>query len=62
MQDCYKILGVPQNATASEIKRAYRKKAKELHPDLSSGAETSAQFQELVKAYEILSDAKQRSF
>lgn len=61
MQDCYKILGVPQNATASEIKRAYRKKAKELHPDLSSGAETSAQFQELVKAYEILSDAKQRS-
>ena len=61
MQDCYKILGVPQNATASEIKRAYRKKAKELHPDLSSGAETSKQFQELVKAYEILSDAKQRS-
>ena len=61
MQDCYKILGVPQNATASEIKRAYRKQAKELHPDLSSGAETSAQFQELVKAYEILSDAKQRS-
>ena len=61
MQDCYKILGVPQNATASEIKRAYRKKAKELHPDLSSGTETSAQFQELVKAYEILSDAKQRS-
>ncbi len=61
MQDCYKILGVPQNATAAEIKRAYRKKAKELHPDLSSGTETSAQFQELVKAYEILSDAKQRS-
>ncbi len=61
MQDCYKILGVSQNATASEIKRAYRKKAKELHPDLSSNAETSEKFQELVKAYEILSDAKQRS-
>ena len=61
MQDCYKILGVPQNATASEIKRAYRKKAKELHPDLSSDLETSEKFQELVKAYEILSDARQRS-
>ena len=61
MQDCYKILGVSQNATAAEIKRAYRKKAKELHPDLSSGAETSEQFLELVKAYEVLSDVKQRS-
>ncbi|MBQ3025126.1 MAG: J domain-containing protein [Spirochaetaceae bacterium] len=61
MQDCYKILGVSPTASAAEIKRAYRKKAKELHPDLSVESETSEQFQELVKAYEILSDAKQRS-
>ena len=60
MQDCYKILGVSPTASAAEIKRAYRKKAKELHPDLSVESETSQQFQELVKAYEILSDAKQR--
>lgn len=60
MEDCYKILGVRPNATAAEIKRAYRTKAKLLHPD-SSRSETSEEFRRLVKAYEILSDAKQRS-
>ncbi len=52
---------MPPTASAAEIKRAYRKKAKELHPDLSSVSETSEEFLELVKAYEVLSDAKQRS-
>lgn len=61
MQDCYKILGVAPTATVAEIKRAYRKRAKELHPDLSNKDITSVQFQELVNAYQILSDAKQRS-
>ena len=60
MEDCYKILGVRHNATAAEIKRAYRIKAKQLHPD-SSGGETSEAFRTLVKAYEILSDVRQRS-
>ena len=60
MEDCYKILGVRHNATAAEIKRAYRLKAKQLHPD-SSGGETTAEFRALVKAYEILSDVRQRS-
>ncbi len=60
LEDCYKILGVRPNATAAEIKRAYRIKAKKLHPD-SSGSETSEEFRRLVKAYEILSDVKQRS-
>lgn len=59
MLDCYKILGVSQDASASEIKRAYRQKAKSLHPDVSS--ETSNEFKELVRAYEILSDEHQRS-
>lgn len=58
MRDCYKILGVPRNATASEIRRAYRKKAKLLHPDLSHT--DSDAFTELVAAYETLTDIKQR--
>lgn len=60
MTNPYKILGIRSDATASEIKRAYRRKAKELHPD-ASGDDTSREFRELVKAYELLSDAKQRS-
>ena len=60
MDDPYKILGVQKNATAAEIKRAYRQKAKLLHPDVSN-AETTEQFRNLVKAYETLSDIKQRS-
>ena len=61
MEDCYKILGVRQNATAAEIKRAYRQKAKLLHPDASQDSATTEEFRRLVRAYEILSDAKQRS-
>ena len=60
MENPYKILGVRQNATAAEIKRAYRAKAKILHPDASK-AETTEAFRLLVKAYEVLSDARERS-
>lgn len=60
MINCYKILGVRQDATAAEIKKAYRLKAKEFHPDTSHSAD-SEKFRQLVKAYEILSDARQRS-
>lgn len=59
MRDCYKILGVPHNATAAEIRRAYRQKAKLLHPDITH--EDSEKFRELVQAYETLSDIKSRS-
>lgn len=59
MHDYYKILGVPHNATAAEIRRAYHKKAKLLHPDITH-AESDA-FRELVQAYETLSDMKSRS-
>ncbi len=61
MEDCYKILGVRPNATAAEIRRAYRIKAKQLHPDASHNSETTEEFRTLVKAYEILSDVRQRS-
>jgi curved DNA-binding protein CbpA len=61
LEDCYKILGIRPNATAAEIRRAYRIKAKQLHPDTSRSAETTEEFRALVKAYEILSDVRQRS-
>ncbi len=60
MEDCYKILGVRHDATAAEIKRAYRKKAKQFHPDATQ-KESSEEFRRLVAAYEILSDARQRN-
>ena len=60
MINCYEILGIRRNATASEIKRAYRQKAKLYHPD-SSKKEDTEKFRLLVQAYEILSDARQRS-
>ena len=60
MIDCYKVLGVRQNATSAEIKRAYRQKAKLFHPD-KLNSDDSEQFKLLVQAYEILSDARQRS-
>lgn len=60
MINCYQVLGVRQDATAAEIKKAYRNKAKVFHPD-ASGTKNSEKFQELVRAYEILSDRRQRS-
>ena len=59
MRDCYKILGVSRTATVAEIKRAYRKKAKLLHPDITH--EESDDFRELLQAYETLIDAKARA-
>ncbi len=61
MENCYKILGVSPNASAAEIRRAYRIKAKLLHPDSSGKEDTTPEFRKLVRAYEILSDARQRS-
>src|SRR5574344_1733667 len=59
MRDCYKILGVSKNATAAEIRRAYRQKAKLLHPDTTH--EDPDAFRALVEASEVLSDVKSRS-
>ncbi|MBQ0162550.1 MAG: J domain-containing protein [Treponema sp.] len=61
MEDYYKILGVKQDATLSEIRRAYRKKVKELHPDKTGTHTTTEEFTQVVNAYRVLSDTKSRS-
>ena len=57
-KDYYKILGVPQSATETEIRRAYRKLAKANHPDANPGHED--RFKEVSAAYEVLSDTQKR--
>jgi DnaJ-class molecular chaperone len=62
MNDPYKILGVERKASAEEIKKAYRKLAKKLHPDLHPGDEKIAdKFKQLSSAYGLLSDAEKRA-
>ena len=60
-EDYYEILGVSKSASASEIKKAYRKKALQYHPDKNPGdANAEQQFKNAAEAYEILSDQQKR--
>ena len=61
-KDYYKTLGVPKDATAAQIKKAYRALAKKLHPDANAhDKEAEERFKEVSEAYDVLSDEKKRA-
>lgn len=60
-KDYYAVLGVPKTATADEIKKAYRKLARQYHPDTNQGdTAKETKFKEVSEAYDVLSDSKRR--
>src|SRR5471032_3278067 len=62
MRDPYDVLGVPRGASAEEIKQAYRRRAKKLHPDLNPGNSRIEQtFKEVAVAHDVLGDPERRA-
>ena len=61
-RDYYEVLGVSKGASEDEIKKAFRKKAKQYHPDLHpDDADAKEKFQEVNEAYEVLSDSEKKA-
>ncbi len=59
-RDYYELLGVPRTADEAEIKKAFRRLARELHPDVSDAPDAEERFREVVEAYEVLSKPETR--
>src|SRR5258705_13248161 len=59
-KDYYKTLGVPKTASAEEIKKAFRKLARQHHPDVNKKPEAEKRFKEINEAHEVLSDPEKR--
>ncbi len=60
-RDYYEVLGVPRNASAEEIKKAFRRLARQYHPDVNKDKDAEAKFKEINEAYEVLSDEQKRA-
>ena len=58
--DYFAVLGLPRGASDSDIKRAYRKLARDLHPDVNPDPGAKERFQEVTRAYEALTDPEKR--
>ena len=59
-RDYYEVLGVSREANETEIKKAFRRLARELHPDVNQAPDAEERFKEAAEAYEVLSDAERR--
>lgn len=60
-QDYYEILGLPRNAPQDDIRRAYRKLARQYHPDISTAHDAEEKFKQISEAYQVLSDPERRA-
>lgn len=60
-RDYYEVLGVVKGATADDIKKAFRKMARQFHPDVNKAPDAEAKFKEVNEAYEVLSDDQKRA-
>ncbi len=60
-RDYYDLLGVPRTASQEEIKKAFRRLARQYHPDVNKAADAAARFKEINEAYEVLSDEQKRA-
>ncbi|MDN4599843.1 molecular chaperone DnaJ [Paenibacillus sp. F6_3S_P_1C] len=60
-RDYYEVLGVSKNASDEDIKKAYRKLARQYHPDVNKAADAEAKFKEVKEAYDVVSDGQKRA-